>query len=203
MQRGVYALSVSAVLASLILGGGLRAQATGSSDAGTASIGELARQARSAHAHEENVPGHPVPVFTNDDLPTLSPISVIGAAPAPPAKEAPTPGPSAAPVAPTGDPNNPADDSEGAWRARFAKARDQLSLDRRHVDIAQRELNLLQEQNYADPNQALLQQRDRSDIATKLNELNTAKQQVVADQAALANLEEQLRHKGLPPAWAR
>ncbi|MHB8735846.1 MAG: hypothetical protein ACYC6M_11155 [Terriglobales bacterium] len=206
MQRGFYA--VSAGLALLILGGVLRAQAISAgppSPSGDISIGTLARQQRAAHAHEENVPGHPVPVFTNDDLPTLSPISVIGSTPAPPAREAPAKSATAAPATAdaAGDPNNPADDSEAAWRARFAKAREQLALDKRQADVAQRELNLLQEQNYADPNQALLQQHDRSDIAAKTNELNATKQRVIADQAAIASLEEQLRHKGLPPAWAR
>ena len=57
-------------------------------------------------------------------------------------------------------------------------------------------------QAYSDPNQAMREQFQRTEINKRTAEIEQQKQVVAAAKKALADLEEELRKKGLPPGWA-
>ena len=54
---------------------------------------------------------------------------------------------------------------EAAWRKRFAEQRGKIAAAEKELDILQRELNLLSVQYYSDPNKALKEQTDRTEIS--------------------------------------
>ena len=133
----------------------------------------------------------------NDNLGTLTgTVNVVGQEPAPPedqTKKKPATPNNAAPTK---------DKDEAYWRGRFADANKKLADDQHEMDISQRELNLKQQQYYADPMAALKQEYSRQDIndsRTKIDELNARVEQ---DKTDLANLEDELRQAGGNPGWA-
>jgi hypothetical protein len=163
-------------------------------------------------------------VITNDDVSSSAP------APAPPATttaaagtapgQAPagaTPGqpgqPGAAGQAAAGGPGQAAPGAEPAektpaeleqeYREKFAALRENLNLEERKLDILQRELNLMQNQYYSDPMATLQQETTRTNITTRIAEIETQKGVVEMAKQAIAALEDELRIKGLPPGWAR
>lgn len=86
---------------------------------------------------------------------------------------------------------------------KFAELKENLSLEERKLDILQRELNLMQNQYYSDPQVALMQETTRSNINTRIAEIETQKGVVEKAKQAIAALEDELRVKGLPAGWAR
>ncbi|PYU12524.1 MAG: hypothetical protein DMG29_13980, partial [Acidobacteria bacterium] len=70
-------------------------------------------------------------------------------------------------------------------------------------DILQREFNLMQQQYYSDPNKALREQYDRSDLNNHLKAINDKKQEVARLKQALSDLEDELRRAGGDPGWGR
>jgi hypothetical protein len=94
-------------------------------------------------------------------------------------------------------------EDEGAWRARFAKAHQELDTEQRRLDVLQRELNLAQLQSYADPNQAMREQFQRTELGKRTGEIDQQKETVAAAKKALDDLLEEARKKGIPPAWAQ
>jgi hypothetical protein len=99
-------------------------------------------------------------------------------------------------------------DLEAKWRLKFADAQKKLDDDQKELDLTQRELNLKREQYYSDPNTAMREQYqypgqkggEINDMAKKIDDL---KQKIEQDKQAISDLEDQLRHEGLPPGWAR
>ena len=67
----------------------------------------------------------------------------------------------------------------------------------------QRELNLMQVQYYSDPNVALREQNTRGEINQRIQEIEAQKGTIEKAKQAVADLEEELRRKNLPPGWAR
>ena len=92
---------------------------------------------------------------------------------------------------------------EKEYRQKFGKLRDELALQESKADVMQRELNLQQQQYYSDPNVALREQTFRGDIDRRTQELQQQKANVDKAKQAIADLEEELQKKGLPPGWAR
>ena len=134
--------------------------------------------------------------YTNDSVSNLrgDEISVVGSA-ASAAKDS------------SPDQNNPAANTEEKkdekyWRKRFADLRARLALAEREVDVAQRELNLLQTQYYSDPNKQLQQQLSRNDINAKTAKVEEKKQEVAELTQAIEDLKDELRHAGGEPGWA-
>ena len=170
------------------------------------SLGDLARQERAKKKMEAPTPGK---VYTNSDIP---PATISGTPPAEPAadqsaedkgdkKEAAKPGADASKEA---KPTEKSDaDLEKEYRDKFAKLREAQSLEERTLDVEQRELNLAQMQYYQDPNVALKQGYSRDDINKRTDEIEKQKAAVEKAKQAVADLEEELRTKGLPPGWAR
>jgi hypothetical protein len=156
----------------------------------------VADAARKAQAQKKNAPKAKMTI-DNDNLGTLTgTVNVVGQEPAPPedqTKKKPATPNNASPTK---------DKDEAYWRGRFADANKKLADDQHEMDISQRELNLKQQQYYADPMAALKQEYSRQDIndsRTKIDELNARVEQ---DKTDLANLEDELRQAGGNPGWA-
>ena len=67
----------------------------------------------------------------------------------------------------------------------------------------QRELNLMQQQYYPDPQIALQQQYSREDINKRNADIEVQKANVEKAKQAIADFEDELRQKSLPAGWAR
>ena len=185
------------------------------------SVADMARQGRGRRTPQTGR------VYTNDDVRSLPPSAPIPSAPAPtaptpaaagatgtarPAGQAPTgatgqaaagqpaAGQAAAAAAPAE--KTPAE-IEKEYRAKFAELKENLSLEERKLDILQRELNLMQTQYDGDPQRTMTQELTRSNINTRVTEIEAQKAAVDKAKQAIAALEDELRVKGLPAGWAR
>ena len=94
-------------------------------------------------------------------------------------------------------------EDEQVWRGRFAKLRATLETETRRLDVLQREFNLAQIQSYSDPNVAMREQFARTELNKRTAEIEQQKQVVDAAKKAVADLEEEGRLKGIPPAWTQ
>ena len=151
------------------------------------SLADVARKARE-QKKAETTPAH---VFTNDNLPGPgSAVNVVGTESAP---------------SPAGPPSSaPSGSDEKMWRDRFATARAKLKRDQDDLDVSQRELGKLSVQYYPnDPQNQLMQSFTNSDINNKRAQIAQKEQIVKQDEAAIADLEDQLRKSGGDPGWAR
>jgi hypothetical protein len=157
----------------------------------------LADAARKAREQRKEFP-KAAKVFTNDNIPAAGGISSVGPAPAEekPAEAAKsTPAPAGAAVPPK--------DQEKMWRQRFANLRQKLDRDQADLDVMQRELGVLNLQNYNDPVKAMQQQLTRTDINKKTADIDAKTKAIAADQQAISDAEDELRKSGGDPGWAR
>jgi hypothetical protein len=153
------------------------------------SLADAARKAREAKKDAAK----PAKVFTNDNIPATGGISTVGADEAP-AKD----GDAAATDAKAGDENG-----EKAWRDKFAALRAKLARDQEDLNVMQRELGVLDLQNYSDPVKAMQQSLTRDDINKKTADIDAKTQGVKADQQAIDDAEDALRKAGGDSGWAR
>jgi len=160
------------------------------------SVADAARKAQA----EKKDSSKAVRVFTNDDIDSVKgTISVVGAEPAPPADQAAAatdktkPATEAKPAAPK---------DEAYWRKAFADARKKQADDAHELDILQREYNLKQQQYYSDPNTAMKEQYNRSDLTDTKKQIDDKTQLVAQDKQAIEDLRDQLRQAGGDPGWA-
>jgi hypothetical protein len=159
------------------------------------SAGDVAAAARKTREQEKNAP-KPKKVFTNDDFPAAK-------------SSAPASGGTAKPDghqdAAQADEKNPEEDpnSEAAWRKRFAKAHDKLKQAEQELDVLQRELEKNQVQYYPDPQKALMQQHDRSDISEKTAKIDAKKKEIESIKQQISDMEDDLRKSGGDSGWAR
>jgi chromosome segregation ATPase len=166
-------------------------------DPGQQSTGDaVADAARKARAEQKTAP-KPKKVITNDDMPS---------APAPAPAQAATgkgssEGAAAEQASDKDEENNPK--SEKYWRNRFAKLRGKLSNAEQELDVLQRELNKDELQYYNDPQKALMQQHNRSDINDKTAKVDAKRKEVESLKQQLSDLEDELRKAGGDPGWAR
>ncbi len=165
------------------------AQASQSAPAQQESLADAARRSRE---QKKETPKQ-AKVFTNDNIPTQGGISAVGAEPAPPADGA------------SEDSSKSGSKSMGEkeWRARFAKLRDKLHQDEAELEIMQRELGVLDVQNYSDPVKAMQQGLTRSDINDKTAKIEAKKVQIDADHKAISDAEDDLRKAGGDTGWSR
>ncbi len=171
------------------------------------SLADLARKERARKGQEAKT-GR---VYTNDDVAKLPPTPVTSApaeaqTPAGTQPTGATPaqaeaGPEAA--KPAQPPAKTPADVEKEYREKFAELREQLAFEEKKLDVMQRELNLAQQQYYSDPNVAMQEQFARTEINQRTQEIVEQRAAVEKAKAAIADLEEELRKKGLPPGWAR
>jgi chromosome segregation ATPase len=158
---------------------------------------DVAAAARKAREQQKNAP-KPKKVLTNDD------ISPANNTP-PPAADSTAPKSGADKDAVQGKDQNAEDDpkSEAYWRKRFQKTRDQLATAETDLDVLQRELDKDQVQYYPDPQKALMQQYNRSDINEKAAKIDTKKKEIEGLKQQLSDMEDDLRKAGGDPGWAR
>ena len=160
------------------------------------SLGEAARRIRAQKGAAPKAKADRV--YDNANMPRNTSISVIGGS----EPVAATKG-AAGVAAPAASSADAAKGEEQAWKAKFAKARGDLAAEERRLDTLQRELNLAQIQAYSDPNQANREAFSRNELNKRTTEIDQQKQLVEAAKKAIADLEEELRKKGLPSGWAQ
>jgi hypothetical protein len=71
------------------------------------------------------------------------------------------------------------------------------------LDVLQRELDKNQVQYYNDPQKALMQEYNRSDIGEKTAKIDAKKKEIEALKQRLSDMEDDLRKAGGDPGWAR
>jgi hypothetical protein len=169
-------------------GGASNTTATAPSAPQQDSLAEAARKAREAKKDGAK----PAKVFTNENIPVQGGISTVGTAA--PAKDGDATATDAT-TAPQGD--------EKSWRDKFTELRAKLARDQQDLAVMQRELGVLDLQNYSDPVKAMQQQLTRDDINKKTASIDAKSQQVKADQQAIDDAEDDLRKAGGDSGWAR
>ncbi len=155
------------------------------------SLAEAARKSREAKKDASKPPA----VFTNDNIPTQGGISTVG-------------GPSSdkhddADKADKGDSKSGDANSEKAWRDKFAALRAKLARDTEDLNVMQRELGVLDLQNYSDPVKAMQQSLTRDDINKKTADIDAKAQAIKADQQAIDDAQDDLRKSGGDSGWGR
>lgn len=158
-------------------------------------VAEAARKAREQQKSEPK-PKH---VFTNDDIPSVSEKSATTA------KSEGTPTDATADQGDSDKDKDAANDpkSEAYWRKRFKEARNKLANAEKELDLLQRELNKNEVQYYPDPQKALVQQYNRSDINEGTSKIAAKQKEVDGLKQHIADMEDDLRKAGGDPGWAR
>lgn len=149
------------------------------------SLAEAARKTREAKKDAPKT----AKVFDNDNLPATGGISTVGKATAPKDGATADAAPSAA--------------GEKAWRDRFASLRATLARDKSDLEVMQRELGVLNVQNYSDPVKAMQQELTRADINKKTADIDAKRKTIEADQQAIDDAQDELRKSGGDSGWAR
>jgi hypothetical protein len=184
--------TVSHTAALFVFAGLLSGLACAQQDASQQSTGDpVADAARKARAEQKTAP-KPKKVITNDDMPST-----------PPATAATTPVPGGQAAGAGGQDAAETTKGEAYWRKRFQKQRDKISSTEQELDVLQRELNKDQVQYYNDPQKALMQQHDRSDINEKTAKVDAKKKELESLKQQLSDMEDELRKAGGDPGWAR
>ncbi len=178
----------------------LAAVLAGAAGLSAQSVADLARKERARKGGEAGSGK----VFTNDDVSTGAPRPTPSTAAA--GAEAAA-GEGEAADAETeeadGDQEPTREELEKQYREQFAVLKENLDTEQRRLDVLQRELNLSQMQYYGDPNVAMREQVFREEINQRTEEIEKQKEIVAGAQAAIDDLETELRQKSLPPGWAR
>jgi len=158
----------------------------------------VADAARKAREQQKNAPP-PKKIYTNDDIPSApQPAPAPSAKPSGDASQAPDADASAA-----GSDDEKTKDPQAYWRKRFQKTRGDLAKAEKELDVLQRELDKNQVQYYSDPQKALMQQHDRSDISGNQAKIDAKKKEIDSLNEQLAALEDELRKANGDPGWAR
>ena len=161
----------------------------------------LVAAARKAREQKKDQAGaKPARVYSNDNIPTTGGVSAVGQNPAAADGTDATAGAAATPAPGAGTSSG---SDEKAWRKRFNDLHKKLEQDQDELSIMQRELGVLDVQNYSDPVKAMQQQYSRSDINEKTDKIEAKKKAIEADQQAIANAEDELQKAGGDPGWAR
>jgi hypothetical protein len=162
----------------------------------------VADAARKARAEQKTAP-KPKKVFTNDDS--------LFATPAPAPASATTDStnkPAGQPQAddqPGKKPPDPEEDPKNAayWQKRARTLRTKQANAEKELDVLQRELNKDEVQYYPDPQKALMQQYDRSDINAKRAKVDAKKAEIESLKQQQSDLEDAVRKAGGDPGWLR
>lgn len=187
------------IAAALLLG--LTAWALPAQDQGSDDVAAAARKARE---EQKNAP-KPKKVLTNDDLPASSTTTTPPATDAAPQNKSEGQEQAAAPADDQKKDQSEEDDpkTEKYWRKRFQELHDKLDQAQQQLDVLQRELPKTETQYYSDPQTALTQQHDRSDINNKTNQIDAKKKEVDSLKQQISDLEDEMRKAGGDAGWAR
>jgi hypothetical protein len=172
---------------------------------GSESLADLARQAKAQRAKSRDK----TKVYTNEDVEALPrlPMSTTEIRPGEPTAQATT-GNKAGNDSLKARPAEAGGERHGEeyFRARMGKLEERLELDQREVTIFQQTLGQNQMLYYSDPVQGLLQSSGptaMSDIHSQQDLIAKKQADVAADQAAIDDLQDELRREGGDPGWLR
>lgn len=156
-------------------------------------LADVARRAR-----EGRQGTRPVRVYTNDDLTNAGAAAPAPAVPAvaPPANS------ESAKTAPAETAASAAPKSEEAWRARIARARDDLHRNEVFAEALQSRINALSG-DFAARDDPFQRAQIADDRQKALEELERVKKDVESSRKAIADIEEEARRAGVPPGWLR
>jgi len=169
------------------------------------SLADLARQtkAQRAKSHEKSK------VYTNEDIEALPPLpmSTTEVPPGEPTAQ-PTTGNKVGNDALKARPAEAGNEKKGEeyFRARMGKLEERLELDQREVTILLQTLGQSQMMYYSDPVQGMLQSSGptaMSDVHSRQDQIAKKQADVAADQAAIDNLQDELRREGGDAGWLR
>ena len=163
------------------------------------STDDVAAAARKSREQQKTAP-KPKKVVTNDDIPS-APAPSAAASDANAAKPEGQQATGTAAADDKAAENDPK--SEAHWHKRFQELRDKLGNAQKELDLLQRELDKDQVQYYSDPQKALMQQHDRSDINEKTAKIDAKKKEIDSINQQISDLEDELRKAGGDPGWAR
>jgi hypothetical protein len=155
----------------------------------------LAEAARKARQEKKDAPKTPK-VFTNENIPNQGGISSVGQGSGPG-------GPASSDANATVAGAKPASGGEQMWRDKFAQLRHKLAQDQESRELMQRELGVDNVQFYGDPVKQMQQGLTNGDINKKRSDIDQMDKQIVADQQAISDAEEDLRKSGGDPGWSR
>jgi chromosome segregation ATPase len=160
---------------------------------------DVAAAARKSREQQKAAP-KPKKVLTNDDIP-----SAPATAPSSDANAVKAEGQQATSTARAANDKAAENDprSEAYWHKRFQELRDKLANAQKELEVLQRELDKNQVQYYSDPQKALMQQHDRSDINEKTAKIDAKKKEIDSINQQISDLEDELRKAGGDPGWAR
>jgi chromosome segregation ATPase len=188
-------LSRIALLAALVAGSaiGARAQQDSSQQPAVDPVAEAAKKARA----EQKAEPKPKKVYTNDDFASSSkPAETTDSTVQTEKKDAG--------VGADADKDKKEDaKGEEYWKKRFATTREKLAGAEKELDVLQRELDKNEVQYYPDPQKAMMQQFNRSEINEKRAKIDAKQKEVEALKQQLSDMEDDLRKAGGDPGWAR
>lgn len=194
----MYSSALWRIAALLVFLGGAAYCAPAQQDASQQPSGDaVADAARKARA-EQKAEAKPKKVFTNDDIPSAPP-----ATPAPPTTDKAAAKQGAEVTTGKKSDGKSEVKDETYWRARFKEIHDKIAQTQQELDVLQRELNKNDVQYYSDPQKALMQQYDRSDINDKTAKIDAKKKELDDLNQKLSDMEDELRKSGGDPGWAR
>lgn len=180
-------------------------------------LGDLARQLKAQRAKTQGKSK----LYTNDNLPTQSPLGDKSAASAavssPTTSQEAKPGEKSAkttsgneagvestkaPAPETGDQTH----GEAYFRGRMSKLQERLETDQRELSVLEQKLGQNQMQYYPDPLKGLVQESGptaMSDVHKLQDQVAKKRSEVAADQQAIEDLREELRRESGDPGWLR
>jgi hypothetical protein len=190
-------LSRFALLTVLVAGSGfaVRAQQDSSQQPAVDPVAEAAKKARAERKTEPK----PKKVYTNDDFSSSSKPAAAADSNAQTGKK------DVSAEADADKDKDKKEDTKGEeyWRKRFATAREKLASAEKGLDVLQRELEKDQVQYYPDPQKAMEQQFNRSDINEKRGKIDAKEKEIGELKQQLSDMEDDLRKAGGDPGWAR
>ena len=186
------------VLCAVLLAFPAGAQTT-SQDQGQSSLGDYARKVRKDPGSAKAKPK----VFDNDNLPTNDKLSVVGPAPAADASQKPADSKDAAakPAASADEEQAKKQAAWKAWQDKLTGQKDSIDLASRELDVLQREYQLRAAAIYADVGNRMRNatqwDKEEADYKQKLAD----KQKAVEDgKQRLEDMKEEARKAGVPAA---
>ena len=179
-------------------------------------LGDVARKLKA----QRTEPKEKSKLFTNDDLTTKSPTAEHSTASSTkpsttaeeakpeekPAKESTGKEAEKEPAKSASAKTDEATHGEKYFRERMSKLQDQLDVHQRELSVLEQKLGQNQMMYYPDPNKGLLQQSGptaMSDVQKLQDQIVKKKAELAADQQAIEDLREQLRHEGGDAGWLR
>ena len=174
----------------------LAAVASAAASAQADAPGDVAAAARKAREQQKSAP-KPKKVVTNDDIPS-KPVNTD-------TKAGTSAGGGQDASAQSGQASKDDDDpkKEPYWHKKYTEINDKLTQAQKDLDVLQRELNTDQVQYYKDPQKALVEQHNRTEINEKTAKVDAKQKEIESLKQGLSNLEDECRKSDCDPGWVR